>query len=108
MPSIFIYHVHLCMSVRIYAYIVSVHACNTPNNCMYICNVCIVSMYDGLLLKSAVIFKVYDSDGDGEVTSGDVLEVLHDMSGPYLSEEQRQVIETSKFIITLDFIEQLI
>lgn len=42
--------------------------------------------------KVEFIFKVYDADGDGKVTRDDVLEVLHDLSGPFLSEEQRQQV----------------
>lgn len=38
-----------------------------------------------------VIFKVYDSDCNGKVTFNDVLDVLHDLTGSFISEHQRQV-----------------
>jgi hypothetical protein len=38
-----------------------------------------------------VIFKVYDSDCNGRVTFNDMLEVLRDLSGQYISELQREV-----------------
>ncbi|MCO5557481.1 hypothetical protein L7F22_011046 [Adiantum nelumboides] len=44
-----------------------------------------------------VIFKLYDADGDGEVTQNDVLEVLQDLSGPFLSIEQRQQVVNQAF-----------
>lgn len=43
----------------------------------------------------AVIFRVYDTDGNGKVTSSDMLQVLRDLSGNFLTDEQRQV-RTSK------------
>eukprot|EP00249_Psilotum_nudum_P005765 c19187_g1_i1 orf=262-789(+) len=42
--------------------------------------------------KVEFIFKVYDADGDGKVTKDDILEVLRDMSGSFLSEQQRQQV----------------
>lgn len=42
----------------------------------------------------AVIFKLYDSDGNGKVSFNDVLEVFHDLSGSFMSNEQREVILT--------------
>jgi len=39
----------------------------------------------------AVIFRVYDSDGNGKVTFNDILEVLHDMTGSFMSDKQREV-----------------
>lgn len=42
-------------------------------------------------LSFAVIFKVYDWDGNGKVTFNDILEVLHDLTGSYMSSKQREV-----------------
>lgn len=39
----------------------------------------------------AVIFKVYDSDHNGKVSFKDILEVLKDLSGSFMSDEQREV-----------------
>jgi serine/threonine-protein phosphatase 2B regulatory subunit len=38
-----------------------------------------------------VIFKVYDSDGNGRVAMNDMLEVLRDLTGQFISETQREV-----------------
>ncbi|KAM7254259.1 hypothetical protein ACFE04_031941 [Oxalis oulophora] len=40
--------------------------------------------------KVQFIFKVYDSDGNGKVSFKDILEVLQDLSGPFMSDEQRE------------------
>ena len=48
--------------------------------------------------KIEFIFKVYDSDGNGKVTLEDILEVLRDLTGSFISEEQRQVIKFSDSI----------
>lgn len=40
----------------------------------------------------AVIFKVYDIDGKGKITFKDLLEVLRDLTGSFMSEEQREVV----------------
>lgn len=40
----------------------------------------------------AVIFKVYDIDSKGRVTFKDLLEVLRDLTGSFMSEEQREVL----------------
>ncbi|KAI7994687.1 putative serine/threonine-protein phosphatase 2A regulatory subunit B'' subunit TON2 [Camellia lanceoleosa] len=37
-----------------------------------------------------VIFKVYDSDGNGKVNFNDILEVLQDLTGSFISDEQRE------------------
>jgi len=42
--------------------------------------------------KLKFIFNVYDTDGDGKVTSSDMLQVLRDLSGNFLTDEQRQSI----------------
>nr|ADE77797.1 unknown [Picea sitchensis] len=42
--------------------------------------------------KIEFIFKVYDSDGNGKVTLEDILEVLRDLTGSFISEEQRQQV----------------
>ncbi|GAB2269509.1 hypothetical protein Dimus_004426 [Dionaea muscipula] len=44
--------------------------------------------------KIEFIFKLYDSDGNGKVTSKDVLEVLHDLTGAFMSDEQREEVLT--------------
>ena len=40
----------------------------------------------------AVIFKVYDIDDKGKITFKDLLEVLRDLTGSFMSEEQREVL----------------
>lgn len=40
----------------------------------------------------SVIFKVFDSDCNGKVSFNDILEVLRDLSGSFMSDEQREVI----------------
>ncbi|KAJ1281477.1 hypothetical protein BS78_04G308900 [Paspalum vaginatum] len=40
--------------------------------------------------KLELIFKVYDVDGKGKVTFKDLLEVLRDLTGSFMSEEQRE------------------
>ena len=47
--------------------------------------------YSYLFFFVAVIFKVYDSDRNGKVSFKDMLEVLKDLSGPFMSDEQREV-----------------
>lgn len=47
--------------------------------------------YHLLLLFLSVIFKVYDSDCNGKVSFNDILEVLRDLSGSFMSDEQREV-----------------
>ncbi|EFJ23024.1 hypothetical protein SELMODRAFT_169962 [Selaginella moellendorffii] len=42
--------------------------------------------------KMEFIFKVYDSDGDGKVTTSDILGVLRDLSGSFLTEKQREQV----------------
>ncbi|CAN0920602.1 Calcineurin subunit B [Linum grandiflorum] len=41
--------------------------------------------------KIALIFQVYDSDGNGKVSFDDLLDVLGDLSGSFISNEQREV-----------------
>ncbi|CAN6449911.1 unnamed protein product [Victoria cruziana] len=41
--------------------------------------------------KIEFIFKVYDSDCNGRVTFNDILEVLKDLTGTFISERQREV-----------------
>ncbi|XP_047314676.1 calcineurin subunit B type 1-like [Impatiens glandulifera] len=63
------------------------------------------------------IFKVYDSDCNGKLSFNDILQVLQDLSGPFMSDKQReevlkQVIEeagyTKESILMLnDFIKIL-
>ncbi|KAI4355779.1 hypothetical protein L6164_004519 [Bauhinia variegata] len=42
--------------------------------------------------KIEFIFRVYDSDHNGKVSFKDMLEVLKDLSGPFMSEEQREQV----------------
>lgn len=39
----------------------------------------------------AVIFKVYDCNGNGKVTFNDMLVILGDLTGQFISEQQREV-----------------
>ncbi|CAI5961493.1 unnamed protein product [Closterium sp. NIES-65] len=48
----------------------------------------VFAVYDWCL---PLVFAVYDVDGDGKISKGDVLAMLRDLSGSFLSEEQRQV-----------------
>ncbi|KAF5959897.1 hypothetical protein HYC85_001106 [Camellia sinensis] len=40
------------------------------------------------------IFKVYDSDGNGKVAFNDMLDVLRDLTGQFISEPQREQVLT--------------
>ncbi|WCJ30141.1 Calcium-binding EF-hand family protein [Euphorbia peplus] len=62
----------------------------------------LLRMVDGLNFKEFVaratlhhkvdfIFKVYDSDCNGKVTFSDMLDVLRDLTGQFISEQQREV-----------------
>ncbi|XP_052176734.1 uncharacterized protein LOC127791043 isoform X2 [Diospyros lotus] len=42
--------------------------------------------------KVKLIFKVYDSDGNGKVTFNDILEVLRDLTGSFISDGQREEV----------------
>ncbi|KAG2664983.1 hypothetical protein I3843_16G105500 [Carya illinoinensis] len=44
--------------------------------------------------KIEFIFRVYDSDGNGRVAMNDMLEVLRDLTGQYISEQQREQVLT--------------
>ncbi|KAK9923065.1 hypothetical protein M0R45_031499 [Rubus argutus] len=44
--------------------------------------------------KTEFIFKVYDSDCNGKVYFNDILEVLRDLSGSFMSDEQREKVLT--------------
>ncbi|XP_027331880.1 calcineurin subunit B-like [Abrus precatorius] len=44
--------------------------------------------------KIEFIFKVYDSDCNGKVTFHDMLRALRDMTGPFMSEQQREEVLT--------------
>ncbi|KAG6733264.1 hypothetical protein I3842_01G218100 [Carya illinoinensis] len=48
--------------------------------------------------KIEFIFRVYDSDGNGRVAMNDMLEVLRDLTGQYISEQQRELEEIKKKI----------
>ncbi|KAM1290132.1 hypothetical protein ACFX2H_017235 [Malus domestica] len=67
--------------------------------------------------KIEFIFKVYDSDGNGKVAFSDMLDVLRDLTGQFISEQQREqvlthVIEESGYtkdslLSILDFVKTL-
>ncbi|KAJ0746857.1 putative EF-hand domain-containing protein [Helianthus annuus] len=40
------------------------------------------------------IFKVYDFDGNGKVAFSDLLDVLRDLTGQFISEQQRELVLT--------------
>ncbi|KAG7025732.1 Calcineurin subunit B [Cucurbita argyrosperma subsp. argyrosperma] len=40
--------------------------------------------------KIEFIFKVYDADSNGKVSFDDIIEVLRDLSGPFISDKQRE------------------
>lgn len=42
--------------------------------------------------KVEFIFKVYDSDGSGKVSFTNMLEVLRDLTGQFISEQQRELV----------------
>ncbi|CAK9155990.1 unnamed protein product [Ilex paraguariensis] len=42
--------------------------------------------------KIELIFKVYDTDRNGKVTFNDILDVLRDLSGTFMSDKQREVL----------------
>lgn len=42
--------------------------------------------------KGEFIFKVYDADGNGRVKRSDILEVIQDLSGSFLLQEQREQV----------------
>ncbi|KZV33989.1 Calcium-binding EF-hand family protein [Dorcoceras hygrometricum] len=44
--------------------------------------------------KVEFIFKVYDSDGNGKVTFNDMLDILRDLTGQFISEQQREKVLT--------------
>ncbi|KAK0595982.1 hypothetical protein LWI29_011694 [Acer saccharum] len=55
------------------------------------------SVKASVLQKVELIFKVYDSDCNGKVSFNDILEVLRDLSGTYMSDEQREKVLTQVF-----------
>nr|XP_018628464.1 calcineurin subunit B-like isoform X2 [Nicotiana tomentosiformis] len=42
--------------------------------------------------KIELIFKVYDSDCNGKVTFDNIIEVLHDLTGSFISDKQREEV----------------
>ena len=40
---------------------------------------------------------MYDTDGNGKVTSSDMLQVLRDLSGSFLTDEQRKVRGSERY-----------
>ncbi|CDO98180.1 unnamed protein product [Coffea canephora] len=45
-----------------------------------------------LAQKVEVIFKVYDSDCNGKVTFNDMIQVLQDLAGSFMSDQQREEV----------------
>ncbi|XAR50520.1 hypothetical protein NMG60_11004866 [Bertholletia excelsa] len=58
----------------------------------FVAFLCAFSAKASVPQKVELIFKVYDSDGNGKVTFNDVLEVLRDLTGSFMSDEQRQEV----------------
>ncbi|KAM7472907.1 hypothetical protein LguiA_011090 [Lonicera macranthoides] len=44
--------------------------------------------------KVEFIFKVYDADNNGKVTFNDLLDILRDLTGQFISEQQREQVLT--------------
>ncbi|KAL2481100.1 Calcium-binding EF-hand family protein [Abeliophyllum distichum] len=44
--------------------------------------------------KVEFIFKVYDFDGNGKVTFNEMLDILRDLTGQFISEQQREEVLT--------------
>lgn len=42
--------------------------------------------------KIEIIFKIYDSDSNGKVTFNDIIQVLHDLTGSFMSDKQREEV----------------
>ncbi|EYU37154.1 hypothetical protein ABFS82_10G127100 [Erythranthe guttata] len=42
--------------------------------------------------KVEFIFRVYDSDGNGKVTFNEMLDILRDLTGQFISEQQREKV----------------
>nr|GMC73492.1 calcineurin subunit B-like [Ipomoea batatas] len=43
-----------------------------------------------IFVYALVIFKVYDSDGNGKVSFNNMTEVLQDLTGSFMSDKQRE------------------
>lgn len=54
-----------------------------------------------------VIFKVYDLDGNGKVAFNDMLDVLRDLTGQFISEQQREVSISKNLAFFSSFISLL-
>ncbi|GMQ09030.1 hypothetical protein CsSME_00052530 [Camellia sinensis var. sinensis] len=80
--KIFIFCLNLCSLVWI------IHLLNNLYPLLAYCLVLLTLK----CLYVSVIFKVYDSDGNGKVTFNDILEVLQDLTGSFISDEQREVL----------------
>ncbi|KAH0656975.1 hypothetical protein KY285_031857 [Solanum tuberosum] len=50
------------------------------------------SAHASLQQKVEFIYRVYDTDGNGKVSFNDMLKVLQDLTGPFISETQREVV----------------
>lgn len=72
------YHIHWLVPCSILTVAVFSISCN----CTYI---------SFSLSLFPVIFKVYDSDGNGKVTFNEMLDILRDLTGQFISEHQREV-----------------
>ncbi|KAL8145233.1 uncharacterized protein LOC141706868 [Apium graveolens] len=67
--------------------------------------------------KVEFIFKVYDLDGNGKVAFNDMLDVLRDLTGQFISEQQREQVLThvleeagykkDSFLVLADFMKIL-
>nr|XP_023922267.1 calcineurin subunit B-like [Quercus suber] len=81
-------HVHLCLLERL------LRMLDGLNFKEFVAFLSAFSPRATLQQKVEFIFKVYDSDGNGKVTFSDMLEVLRDLSGQFISEQQREQVLT--------------
>lgn len=54
-----------------------------------------------MIICFVVIFKVYDTDCNGKVTVSDMLNILRDLTGQFISEQQREVGYFKKLLYLL-------
>lgn len=65
-------------------------------------------MADGHEIFHSVIFKVYDTDGNGKVTFHEMLDILRDLTGQFISEQQREVaIHNGCYFVLITFLFQI-
>ncbi|GFP93055.1 calcineurin subunit b type 2 [Phtheirospermum japonicum] len=50
-----------------------------------------------VLQKIGIIFKVYDSDCNGKLTYSDLIEVLRDLTGSFMSKKQRELLHEAGY-----------